>query len=510
MAAALFFLSVLRAVAAESLRWPPEVRVDPRFELLAVVHVLADPDGGLEGFRLNSTAYSQDVEEAFGGHASHEAVKLYADYRRAGADSVAAQKLMLDLSDPPELSSRRALSPEEARLVEALRAFWRQSDFADFVASHKDYYRRLEQDVRDEMEGRDYAAMLRDYTGLPIESRYTVILVSLRAKNQGNMNHVGCGEDRARHIFSAIGPALTERGKPRFHFWDRRWDVWHELGHTLFDDLLEKYPASARAARARFETLLPRCYGSADQCLREHIVQGLAFAVLSWAHESGRTEESVWSPAVKPGMPHLGLVVAGLKEYETRRNRYPTLAGFYPRLLDVLAGSSGEPSLALSGSPIEPAHSSCRAEDLGRRPGLMDPLKPSPLNEGASMTAEDYKRRGVWFFSSGEFSRAVEDFLSARALDPGDAEIHLNLSVALHRLDRLEEALSSADEALRRAARPSDRGRLFYAEILSTRASLLLSLRHPRRARADLEEALRTAPEDWPRRRETEKRLEGL
>lgn len=501
--------SLRQAAAQDSF---PEVSVDPRMELLAVVHVLADPEGELDGFSLDGSSYAAQVQDVFSPYRRHPAVGAYLRARRRGLAAVDAQRLMLSLGPPPELELIGIASSHEASLAKALRSFARESRFMDFYEAHLPLYQTWVDEVLAQMPGRSYPAMLQKYSGMKISSRYQFFLVSLRRGPIGNMNHVACLPDGAGYrIFSTAGPSAPGGESPRFVLSERRWDFWHELGHSLLDELLQRHPQSLAATQALFEPIGASCYGSWAQCAREHVAQGLAFRVMAWADEKGETKEGTWSAALKPELPYLEAVIERLKEYERSRNRYPTLEAFYPRLLDVFKELARSKNLRASPRPPDPIPAANSACSRRERPSsrAVDPLLPPEPEPGRPLTAAQLKQRGVFRFSRGAIEDSRADFAAAAALDPADAEAFLNLSVALHRQEKLEESLMNADEAVRLLIAQSLEPEALAAEAFSNRASLQEEMKRRAAARRDWEAALRVAPDDWPRRAETEAKLKS-
>lgn len=463
--------------------------VDPRFELLAVVHLLA---GGQDedGFAWDGSVYARDVREAFAPHAKHPAVAAYRRLRRGGLNAVEAQRVVSRLGPLPKLEAPPGPSDERA-LLKALQSFAADSRFAEFFEAHRPLYDEYAAEVSSALARLDYPAMLEDYTGLRVSARYTIVLCPLR-DSRSNFNDVQCAPAPSGHrVLSAVGASGVEGGRHRFDLAARRWDVWHELGHTLLDRRLHEH-AAAVAATARLAGRDPSaCYGDWASCLREHVVQGLAFRVLAWAHANGRAPEPVWSPAVKAGkLPHIEAVVARLAEYEARRSEYPTLARYYPRLLDVFVEKAG-PASAASGPPppVPRAKSECGGEERAPSP---EASKPGPA---------------LAKFLRGDLEGARRDLAAAAARDPLDAMTRLSLAVALDALGRPAEALASADEAVRLALMGRDSDGVPAAEALSTRASIRRRGGKAELAAGDLRRALEVAPEEWPRRAEVEAAL---
>lgn len=95
-------------------------------------------------------------------------------------------------------------------------------------------------------------------------------------------------------------------------------------------------------------------------------------------------------------------------------------------------------------------------------------------------------RRGRLYHDHGEWANALADFDHALALDPGLDGLHLMRSATLARAGRAGAALEAADLYL--SCHP------LHAEGLVLRARALVALGEPRRAAADLDEAIQRLP----------------
>jgi len=118
-----------------------------------------------------------------------------------------------------------------------------------------------------------------------------------------------------------------------------------------------------------------------------------------------------------------------------------------------------------------------------------------------------FNDEGIAFFQAGKKDAARERFAAALALDPSDVDSLLNAAnAAAEAKGDLSGALGLLDRVVR--LRPAKPGMLPAA--LNSRAAVLSELKRVPEAQADLREALRLAPKDWPLREETEKELRRL
>lgn len=473
----------------------PAVTVDPRIELLAVLDVLAaarEPLGAPKGFALDGTRYARDVKEHFWSFRSHPAVEAYGRARKAGLSAAEAEKLMLDLSAVPELRpATPALWGKQRELAAALPAFARETRFMEFFAAHQSVFGGYVESFTRDIEGGDAAAAVESYAGMTISAAYDVILCPLC--RDGDMNDVRCVPGpEGFHAVTVLGPARVAGGEPDFMYARQREQIRHELLHTLLDFELERHPDAVSRTQMLARGPAARCYGNWAQCVRENIVQGAAARMTA---VSTGTVEAKFARGAKEGSdPFVKEVAQKLKEYEAKRSAYPTLLAFYPELLDVFAKAAGSSlsTAAAAGYEVTPPDS-CSEESA------------AALRPRAAPSAQEHQLKATELFLKNDLDGARRELEKARELAPEEARVELDLSVVLAAMGKDAEAMAACDEAVRLS-----RDGVTTAEALSSRASLWIKKKQSGKAREDLREALKAAPEDWGRRGEIAKELGEL
>ena len=97
----LLVLLVLTAAAqAPAPQTYPEIRADPRYELFAMVQLLAGADTRFSGFHRHDIPYDRAAEAHFKPFARHPVVQRYAELTAKGFTYVQAYQYLLALGDP--------------------------------------------------------------------------------------------------------------------------------------------------------------------------------------------------------------------------------------------------------------------------------------------------------------------------------------------------------------------------------------------------------------------------
>lgn len=452
-----------------------EVRLDPRVELAAALHLQAAKASPLPGFADDRSDYARALD-AIGAPASrHPAVDAYRRaLKRPAAGGAGYMTPLRELTSCLDASLRVVPGPACARspLAAPAAAFAAKTRFAARWA--KEARPLLDARVKELESARDradYVALFEEYSGLPAPCSYAAAPSPLLSAGLfwNGLAAVpgGCA------ITTVISPSSSTS---RFDWLPVMRDVWHEEGHALLDPWLDAAPSTGALARPALSgAALEGCYGSWPQCVREHAAQGVSAAILDWAKRGRRLPEYA-DPHLKESLPLLPKVVERLREYEDDRTKWKDLKSFYPRILDVLEGPAGAPA-------------SVRA------------------HEATSSTGGADRDAGVSAFREGRKDEAAALLARAVAADPRLADAWLSLSVVEAARGRAADALASAGRAVDLAREDGELPPHFLADALSNRADLRAASGDAAGARADREEALDAAPADWPRAAELRKSL---
>ena len=353
---ALLLLAV-GAAAAAAVAFP-EVRTDPRFELLAMVQLLAGADRQSSAFFRHDIPYDRAAEAWFRPYARHPVVEKYQELAAKGFDYIELYTFLFGLTDPPALESRSspgmipagivahaggARSLKEFQLL--LADFARASRFTEFYDGQAKERAELVALAAAPLRGKDLAEVFRRYTGWTPPARETVI-ISPFAEPVLSVTFATVDPDGVPRLTSLYGPE-TREGKFQFRIETR-------FAHLMLEDVnvklkTEALPRSGRLDRsASLYAAVGRACGPTwyDCALRE-----IAFAVGDrLLVQQGSPEMAALWPIkyARIGMPHLTPLIERLKEYELHRDRYPTLTEFLPRMVDVFD------DLAAKGVPVPP------------------------------------------------------------------------------------------------------------------------------------------------------------
>lgn len=327
----------------------PQIAVDPRLELLGVVQRLA----GQEKAPPDDAAYARLVDERFGPWKGHPVVRLYADLAKGPGDPLGV--ILLYYTDPPALALKDPSAPvpfadtenggeKILSFVWQLRDFAARSGFQAFFKENASRYAEAERSARREVGSLDPEAAIARYTGIDVQARrhyalsllYTPRLndsfiipypdVALLGRHDGPFDvwtffqYFSRKESRERTDYSPFKVPSPE-------LWQESVYVLIEPAVYYFEHLRPFDPVAYYGAEAA------ACRANNVNCVKSAVVG----AVLDRMGAGGPRP---------PGNPDYEAALGErLKEYESHRDRYPTLWDFLPRLLSVYSETAaGRPA----------------------------------------------------------------------------------------------------------------------------------------------------------------------
>lgn len=389
MTAPSLLLAALLAVPLRAAPSFPEMRADPRFELLGMVQLLAGADRRYSAFQRHDIPYQRAAQAHFAPFKRHPAVLRFTELSDKGFEYLMAYQFMFALSDPPELALREELpAPLVERMGGAARAeefrrlladFSQASGFPGFLERMRPELEPMLEEVRGQARRIDTKGRLERYLGEPLKVRYDFILSTFAEPVLVTTFH-RVGPDGVPRLTSLYGPEDQE-GKFGFLFETRIGPIWWELTWERLTALAEPHRSRLKASESLYAPLGGACAPSWYDCVQRHIAFAVGARLLELHGEAEMARE--WPVKyARIGLPYLGPLIEKLKTYESDRARYPTLESFYPELVaafEALAARAPQ-ALAYYGKIDEVLASSgpfvliAPAAD-GPSPGLRDRLE---------------------------------------------------------------------------------------------------------------------------------------
>ncbi len=334
------------------------VRVDERVELMSIVFRLAG--AGEYTMAPGLASYVKEVDAHFGPFKDHAAIKLAARLRAErgiGFDAVASYAVHLRGGpqlepkipfDDPKSDLESRWSPEAAaEFLTALQQFADDTKAFEFFEDHREFYVAAAQRLETEIARRPYRQWLDGFFGGSAEAEFTGIVGLLNGGGNYGMKVVH--PDGRLEILPIIGASRFDAaGLPIFNSNDAG-TVAHEFCHSFCNPLVDRFadqlvPAGDKIFPFRETLMRPQAYSGGRTMLYESLVRACTHRFLC-AHGNEREAAGDLQQEVSRGFLWTPALSALLHEYETSRDKYPTLESFMPRIVeffDKLAGTIEE------------------------------------------------------------------------------------------------------------------------------------------------------------------------
>lgn len=324
------------------------VEADPRIQLFEIIHVLYEGEAGLEAMEPGSKRYARGILDFFKTHRRHLSVEAYETVRKAGlSPSEALMVLMGYATAYPEIrlndrvenfytlkaGGRRNLE----RFIESMPAFAQESGFEEFFREHEHPLSISMKKISEELPQIDYAGVLQEYSGLKAAGIYRLIPSSFQHANYIKQGHVP-------KIFTVWPVQGLMEGKPEVSRDSLALNIWHEMSHTVLDDLLMGHLKDLDRTSSCWKSMPPgRCQSGWVDCVQEHVANAAARRIWTWAGKNKKmtTRDRAFNPEdvrQEIELPYIDPILRALTQFEADRSRYADLEAFYPSFFGVFNG----------------------------------------------------------------------------------------------------------------------------------------------------------------------------
>jgi hypothetical protein len=324
---------------------PLRVIVDPRVELLSLVFHLA---GNPEYSQGRVQSYTHDAERHFDGFAADEVVQLARELRRTrGVSYDAVMSMAVHVADASQLRLRVPLDPWPDGLdrrwtasgvtdfLAAARQFVKDAAFKQFIEQHQALYATTTARMQALMDKEGHLEWFPSYFGERSEATFTLAL--------GLLNGGCCygphfrDANGSEELYCVLGVWRTDaQGVPEFTR-DMLSTVVHEFCHSYANAVIHRHyselkPAGEKLFRGVSAKMRSQAYSNAQTMLCESLVRACVVRY-RLRYEGADAAQREIAAQQKRGFLWTKEMSVVLGDYETHRDRYPTLESFSPRLV---------------------------------------------------------------------------------------------------------------------------------------------------------------------------------
>jgi hypothetical protein len=337
------FISVVPAAGTEGVK----AKTDQRIELMSIVFRLA----GSEEYSGNQfKSYVNDIDKWFAPYKNHPVVEMAKRLRMTrGVSYDAVMSMAIHLGQPPDLNptvpfksaslDKRWGTKGANKFLKLLKDFYRESRFDEFYGQHKEMYQIAETRMNKVLESVNFS-WFEQFYGVQSSGRFNLVLGI--GNGGGNYGPKAVTPDGSEDLYAIIGTWMVDaEGNPNYNN-SVLGTIIHEFNHSFANPLVDgNVPILEESGKALFhpvrEQMSKMAYGNWKTVMYESLVR--ASTIHYFADNKG-TESQIKRLVINEmanGFIWTDKLVDLLGDYKSKRDIYPTLTAFMPRIATLYA-----------------------------------------------------------------------------------------------------------------------------------------------------------------------------
>lgn len=308
---------------------------------MAILFKLA---GAGEFNQNNFKTYQADIERWFGTFRSHEAVALARELHDNGVAFSSVMALAIRLTEPPELRARVPFDstggwpgsiPVVQRFVAAARRFVVDARADAFFAEHRVLYDSANARLQRPIDQSADLAWESKFFGMPPDRDFVVVPMLANSET----SFAACLQPPGARLecYSILGHHRTDSAG--FPMYDDGFvgTLIHESGHGYINPLAGAHRADFERSAPRVQTqvlaaMSAQAYERWTSMLNESLLHAME-ARYALAHHGPGVMDKFFADQRRQSWFWVEELSNLYAEYEARRETYPTLESFMPRLI---------------------------------------------------------------------------------------------------------------------------------------------------------------------------------
>jgi hypothetical protein len=317
-----------------------ELCIDPRIELFQVLNIVI----GNPAINATDTDYKIAIFQYFEKHRTHPIYEIArGKFRLVFKHMDAPYSLLIALNNDLKFRSDLddndwAENPDVEELLTSLRQFMVDTDFIRFFNAQAAFYNLVLDNAAYTLGNFDEKSRIVNYMGVkdPDQHKFSIVLNSLGHGNFGPGISTQSGEEH----YAIVSASSSNGSIPTFREHEILELVWHEIGHSFTNPLIDEHWDQLDALSGLHEPITQsmsgQAYGTWKSTCYEHLVRAVTCRLC--ADKFGEEYARVHSQRRQLGRKFIYTepIIKTLKVYEKSRDTYPDLRSFMPRIVSTL------------------------------------------------------------------------------------------------------------------------------------------------------------------------------
>jgi hypothetical protein len=227
------------------------------------------------GRKLFGCKYKDEISKYFEKSKYSEILQFYENLSNEEQDISAFLEMVLCHSQPPELNLIAVYNRkyDTDKLFDLMRKFYFESDFPYFFDKNKDEYEKILSDFGDKEKLIKSSEHIFDYLGAD-NKNYEIIVSPLVMGNFG-MKINKHNNETVNYVINS--PFDYRENKYIFNDPESlKYNLWHETGHTVINDLTRKYLSQIDTRNIKVPDIFRKnFYTNAETIINEYIIRAI-------------------------------------------------------------------------------------------------------------------------------------------------------------------------------------------------------------------------------------------
>jgi len=252
-----------------------EIYIDQRIELITIIQTLCNYWDNLAQKYFNKTLfqckYKENITQYFEKYQQNEILSLYKNLCNDESDISTFLTLILNYSQPPEL--KKIFNNNENKyeqFIENVRNFYMEANINYFFENNKDEYEKILNNFGNKENILKDIGSIFNYFDID-NKNYKIIISPLILGNFG----ISIGMDN----YILISPLEYKENKYIFGSNESiRNIIWHEISHTVINNLTKKYFNYSKYEKMeKSNILVNNIYNNMETIISENIIRSITY-----------------------------------------------------------------------------------------------------------------------------------------------------------------------------------------------------------------------------------------
>jgi len=252
-----------------------EIKIDQRIELITIIQTICGYWDNLAKIfndsKLFQCEYKENINQYFDKYKQHETINIFKELSDIEQGISTFLILILNYSDPPDLIKIGNNDENKyEHFINSIRKFYQETKFSNFYENNKYIYDKMLSDFGNKENILMEVSRIFEY--FDIENKNYKVIISPLV-----MGNFGIHINKSNYII--LSPFDYKDNKYIFGSKEYlRQTIWHEIGHTVINDLTKKYYDLSEHKNMEVpQIFVKQFYNNTETIINEYIIRSIVY-----------------------------------------------------------------------------------------------------------------------------------------------------------------------------------------------------------------------------------------